>query len=51
MWLNLCYYNLKSWKRDGEFIIVCFEDVVNILNEMGVLFEKSYLKFYNNVLD
>lgn len=48
---NLCYYNPKSRKRDGEPTIACSEDVVNTLNEMGALLEKSYPKLYNNVLD
>ena len=48
---NLCYFNPRSRKKDGQSLAGCPEDVVQTLCEIGALLERSYPKLYNNVLD
>lgn len=48
---NLCYFNPRSRRKDGQSSAGCPEDVVQTLCEIGALLERSYPKLYNNVLD
>ena len=48
---NLCYFNPKSRNRTGTPSVVCSEDVVQTLCEMGALLENSYPMLYDNVLE
>lgn len=48
---QLCIYNPKSRNKNRSPSVVCSEDVVRTLCEIGTLLENNYPKLYNNVLD